>query len=146
MASWTEADLAIRDRLGFGPKRVQTGILENHFGELPVGAAVIVPTDNPDWPYLIAAPTMRVPEPVPHTLNAYLAFRAVLVAVWRFNQKSKRKIRSVLVPGLATGVGGMSARRCAGQMKVAWSQVRGKPRIPSYKAIHQVHQALKLAD
>ncbi len=140
-------DLAIRDRLGFeAEKRVQAAILENHFGELPVGAAVIVPTDNADWPYLVAAPTMRIPESVPHTLNAYLAFRAALVAVWRFNRQSETKIRSLLVPGLATGIGGMSARRCAGQMKVAWSQLRGKPRIPSYKTIHQVHLALKLAD
>ena len=30
--------------------------------------------------YLISAPTMRVPSDVMHTVNAYLAFRAVLRA------------------------------------------------------------------
>lgn len=40
----------------------------------------VEPTHNGGLPirYLISAPTMRVPEDVSDTVNAYLAFRAVL--------------------------------------------------------------------
>ena len=42
-------------------ERLQEAIRERHHGELLVGQAEIVETDNPDLPFLIAAPTMRVP-------------------------------------------------------------------------------------
>ncbi len=141
-------DLAIRDELGFGvEKRVQQVILESYFGELPVGAAIVVPTGQKRWPHLVSAPTMRIPEPVPYSLNAYLAFRAALVAIWRHNQnrEDQHTIKSMVVPGLATGIGRMSPRRCAGQMRVAWRQFRGGPRIPSFDMIHKVHRALSKA-
>ena len=35
---------------------------------------------------MVAAPTMRIPEPIPFTINAYLAFRAILLAVENFNR------------------------------------------------------------
>lgn len=37
---------------------------------------------NEDQPikYLISAPTMRVPEDIPNTVNAYLTFRAIILA------------------------------------------------------------------
>src|SRR5262245_52878699 len=41
--------------------RLQKLIRERHHGELLVGTAEIVETDNAKIPYLIAAPTMRVP-------------------------------------------------------------------------------------
>jgi O-acetyl-ADP-ribose deacetylase (regulator of RNase III) len=134
-------DLAIRDQLGFEvEKRVQRAIVEQHHGELPVGAAVVVPTDHPRWPYLISAPTMRVPEPAGQTLNAYLAFRAALLAATRVPE-----IRSIVCPGLATGIGGMDPRRCAVQMRMAWKQVTGPARIPSFASIHAIHAALRTA-
>lgn len=136
-------DLAIRERLGFGTEqRLQASIVNEYFGELPVGMALVVPTDSAEWPLMVSAPTMRIPEPVPYTNNAYLAFRAALVAVWRHNQAAERGIRSLVAPGLGTGIGQVSPRRCAGQMRVAWEQFRGRPRIPSYDMIHRVHAAI----
>ncbi len=94
-------DLAIRAEVGGDiQRRVQSVILERHHGELPVGIAEVVETQNAKWPFLIVAPTMRVPEPVSNTLNAYLAFRAALLAVRAFNQAEMR-IRSMVVPGSA---------------------------------------------
>ncbi len=136
-------DLAIRAEVGGDiQRRVQSVILERHHGELPVGIAEVVETQNAKWPFLIVAPTMRVPEPVSNTLNAYLAFRAALLAVRAFNQAEMR-IRSMVVPGLGTGIGGMDARRCAAQMRVAYDQVAGPGRIPSFKMIHQIHHKLR---
>jgi O-acetyl-ADP-ribose deacetylase (regulator of RNase III) len=63
-------DAAIRDELGFEvQRRVQRAIVERHHGELPIGCAEIVVTDHARWQYLVAAPTMRVPENVAHTLS-----------------------------------------------------------------------------
>lgn len=138
-------DLAIRDRLGFQVEtRVQEVIVEKYHGELPVGSAEVVATDAPDWRYLIAAPTMRIPEPIPHTLNAYLAFRAVLVAVENFNRRfGRREIDSVVCCGLGTGIGQLEPLRCAQQMRAAYQSMNTEARIPSFDAIHEFHRALR---
>jgi O-acetyl-ADP-ribose deacetylase (regulator of RNase III) len=136
-------DRAIRDHLGFAVERAaQRSILEHHHGELPVGQAVIVESGHAHWPSLIVAPTMRVPENVSRTLNAYLAFRAVLLAVSHHNAVSSRTIASIVCPGLGTGIGAMEPERCAVQMRMAYRQVAGPARIPSFDQIHAIHGAL----
>ena len=101
-------------------KRLRKLLLEKHYGELPVGQAVIVETEHPAIQYLISAPTMRVPMNVAETVNAYLAFRAIIQATKAFNQTERAPITSILCPGLATGEGQMPAERCAFQMYEAY--------------------------
>jgi O-acetyl-ADP-ribose deacetylase (regulator of RNase III) len=139
-------DLAIRDRLGFAvEQQVQEVIVERHHGELPVGSAEIVATEDARWRYLIVAPTMRVPEPISFTLNAYLAFRAILVSVENLNrEKGKREIDSVVCSGLGTGIGRVSAPTCARQMRAAYQTMKTPARIPSFQGIHEFHKALLL--
>jgi O-acetyl-ADP-ribose deacetylase (regulator of RNase III) len=139
-------DLAIRDELGFAVERaVQAVIAERHHGELPVGCAEIVETNHPRWKYLIAAPTMRVPEPIPFTINAYLAFRAILVVVENLNKKlARREIDSLVWSGLGTGVGGVSAVKCARQMRAAYQTMKAPAGIRSFHGIHEFHKALHL--
>jgi len=133
-------DLAIRNELGLRvQQRVQRRIVEAHHGELPVGAAEIVSTDDVRWPWLIAAPTMRAPELVGNTLNAYLALRAALLAI----RQHPQTIRSVVCCGLGTGIGGMDPVRCATQMFLALRHVDGPARIPSFEQIHAIHRALR---
>ena len=62
---------------------VQRAIRELHHGELIVGAAEIVETGDPRIPYLIAAPTMRVPMVLGESVHAYLAARAASTAIHR---------------------------------------------------------------
>ncbi len=62
-------------------ERLQEAIREGHHGELLVGTAEIVETDDPDLPFLIAAPTMRVPTILRDSVNPYLAARAALLLV-----------------------------------------------------------------
>ena len=140
-------DAAIRSALGYQIESdVQAIILQKYHGELPVGVAEIVPTSNARWPFLVVATTMRVPESVANTLNAYLSFRAALLAVLRHNQGAGMSpIKSLLVPGLGIGVGRMDARRCAAQMRVALDNVSKPARIPSYSLIHEVHKKLRSA-
>jgi O-acetyl-ADP-ribose deacetylase (regulator of RNase III) len=101
-------------------------------GELPIGLAVVLPTGAADIPYLVAAPTMRAPVNVSQTLNAYLAFRAVLRAVRKVNERTPGAIQRVACPGLGTGTGEMPANICAKQMRAAWDEVEGgKPFRPT---------------
>jgi|HubBroStandDraft_2_1064218.scaffolds.fasta_scaffold109086_2 hypothetical protein len=107
-------------RLGTpGPlDRLRKSIREEHAGEVPIGCAVVVPTDHDRIPLLVSAPTMRVPGDISDTVNVYLAFRAALLAV-----RSSTRIKSLLSPALGTGIGGMSARRAAKQMHAAYVDV-----------------------
>jgi O-acetyl-ADP-ribose deacetylase (regulator of RNase III) len=92
-------------------------------GELPVGLALPIETGAPDIPYLICAPTLRAPVNVANTLNAYLAFRAVLRVVRRLNEKHPGAVRAVACPGLGTGTGEMPEAVCAKQMQAAYLEV-----------------------
>ncbi len=133
-------DLAIRDALGSDlQRRVQRAIVERHHGELPVGCAELVETGDARWPRLIVAPTMRVPEVVGQTLNAYLAFRAVLLVA------SRAGLASIVCCGLGTGIGGMDPLRAATQMRLALLHATGPARIPSFAQIHATHRALRTA-
>lgn len=133
-------DALIRDVLGFAvQQRVQRVIVEKHHGELPVGSAELVATGDDKWPALVVAPTMRIPESVANTLNAYLSFRAALLACQRVG------IQSMVCCGLATGIGGMEPIRAAVQMRMALIHANGPARIPSFAQIHATHQALRSA-
>jgi O-acetyl-ADP-ribose deacetylase (regulator of RNase III) len=94
-------------------------------GEMPIGLALVLETGAPDIPFLISAPTMRAPVNIARTLNAYLAFRAILRAVQRHNQRHPGSIKSVACPGLGTGTGEMPEAICAKQMRAAWDEVEG---------------------
>jgi len=101
--------------------RVQNAITAQADGELLVGQALVIPTPEGPFPYLISAPTMRKPGPVPWSANAYLAFRAILRTAWMWNQSHPdTPLPALYVPGLATGAGLMSPRRAARQMRAAW--------------------------
>ncbi len=105
---------------------VQETIKRKHDGELLVGFAEIVPTRHDRFPYLVCAPTMRVPQDVADTVNAFLAMRAVLHAVEKFNKENDDEIRTVAIPGLATGIGKMPFDRCAHQMRAAYDLFKGR--------------------
>src|SRR5437868_2455500 len=81
-------DLAYSRRFGWELQaRLQALLREEYDGELLVGQAVLLETHDDTIPYLISAPTMRVPMNVAGTVNAYLAFRAVLRVVNAHNRK-----------------------------------------------------------
>lgn len=132
-------------RFGAGLQwRLQQFLKEHHGGELAVGEAVIVETGALDIPWLVSAPTMRVPHPVPNTLNAYLAFRAALRAVVAHNRANARRITSVLSPGLASAIGAMPPDRVARQMRFAFDITLGGRPWPPLRAaeIHENHREL----
>ncbi|MFI4852563.1 MAG: macro domain-containing protein [Gimesia chilikensis] len=111
--------------------RVQAQIRTDHAGELLVGAATLVETGDAEIPWLIAAPTMRVPLTVESTINAYLAARAIflliregLIPVGDYaGQPVREQVKTVSIPGLGTGVGRMDPVRCAKQVRAALEDV-----------------------
>jgi O-acetyl-ADP-ribose deacetylase (regulator of RNase III) len=110
-------------------QHVRSAVLAYHGGELPVGQAVIVPTDAAAPAWLISAPTMREPGEVlpPDTVHPYLAARAVF-KLWRYGRlEDDRPVRAVVstiaMPGLGTGIGGVSAAVCARQVMAAWDEL-----------------------
>jgi O-acetyl-ADP-ribose deacetylase (regulator of RNase III) len=132
--------------------RVRQAIHERHHGELVVGTAEIVETGHQRIPYLIAAPTMRVPMILRESVNPYLATRAALLLV-RFGMlwsgaESGRSIADVVhtvaFPGMGTGVGRVSPAVCARQMGAAIDEVLGWPRaMPrSWAEASEAHQLL----
>lgn len=125
---------------------------ERHHGELLVGVAEIVETDDARIPYLIAAPTMRVPMALHESVNAYLAARAVLLLIrhglfptgQREGQRIADHVRTVAFPGLGTGVGHIGANTCARQMRAALDDVVfGQYTMPqSWAEASERHQLL----
>ena len=109
-------------------ERLQSLIRSKHGGELLVGQAEIVATDHPRIPFLISAPTMRVPMTLAEgTVNSYLAARAALLLVREgvvtsgssAGEKVSDLVRTIAIPGLGTGVGRVPAAVCAYQVHAA---------------------------
>jgi len=110
---------------------VQRVIAELHGGELLVGSAEIVATEDAAIPHLIVAPTMRVPMILRDSVNPYLAARAAMRLVrhdtFRHGALAgtpiRERIRRIAFPGLGTGVGQVSANVCARQLAQAIEDV-----------------------
>lgn len=112
-------------------EKLQDAIRARHHGELLVGAAEIVETDNADLPFLVAAPTMRVPTILRDSVNPFLAARAALLVVKHgtFSGGAYEGeavcdyVETIAFPGLGTGVGRVGPETCAHQMRAALDEV-----------------------
>ncbi|GAB4521618.1 MAG: hypothetical protein OHK0046_33240 [Anaerolineae bacterium] len=100
--------------------RVQTRIIEDYFGEQPVGTSMIVETEDEKHPYIAHTPTMRVPMDIRGTDNVYLAMAAMLRAVHHHNKANANQINRVACPGLGTLTGRMPFDEAARQMALAY--------------------------
>jgi len=117
-------DLVYSEYFGWDmQKRLQKLIQDEFYGEIPVGQAAILPLNHPRYRFLLSCPTMRVPEVVSNTVNAYLAFRAALIETLKYNRSHEDKIKSILCPGLATLTGRLSPEVCAKQMRRAYDKI-----------------------
>lgn len=93
-------------------------------GELAVGSSLVVEVpDATRARFLVMAPTMRVPGNSAHSIGAYLATRAALVALLHHNSNGAQPIKSVAIPGMCTGVGGMPFSEAASQMRTAFASI-----------------------
>src|SRR5262249_35410456 len=133
-------------------QRLQELIRTRQHGELLVGAAEIVETGNDRLPFVIAAPTMRVPMILTDTINPYLAARAVFLLIRNGTVPSgvlageavSDAVSSVAFPGLGTGTGRVGPNTCAHQVRAAIEEViLGKSQYPrTWAEAQQRHQLL----
>lgn len=99
---------------------VQQRIMDQFYGEQPVGTAFVIPTEDPELPFLVHAPTMRVPGNIEGTDKVYAATWAALLAIQAHNRSTDKKIEVVALPAMGTGFGGVSFGEAARQMAAAY--------------------------
>ncbi len=132
-------DLVYTERFGWQlEERLRAQLATEFGGELPVGCATLVQTEDPQLPWLICAPTMRVPMNVSKTVNAYLAFRACLRVALRCD------IAAIYCPGLGTAIGRMPVERAAFQMFEAYRDVllQPGPKMGGLAGVTRHHMAM----
>ena len=127
--------------------RVQQRIVDEYLGEQPVGSAFVIGSGNDKHPWLVHAPTMRVPLIIDGTDAVYLATRAALLAIYHHNKTSPEhnKIWRVIFPAMGAGCGQVSPESVAAQMKLAWRSVITPPSYINWQHAlvrqHAVHSS-----
>lgn len=108
--------------------RVQNHIMREYLGEQPVGSAFVIETGDNHHPWLVHAPTMRVPLTIDGTDAVYNATWAVLLAIFQHNKNTTtdRKIKTVVLPAMGAGCGQVPFESVARQMKLAWDNFNKK--------------------
>jgi O-acetyl-ADP-ribose deacetylase (regulator of RNase III) len=115
-------DALYTEHFGYQPQReVQDQIARLADGYLRVGQALLVTTGDPRVPYLISAPTMLVPEPIPAS-NCFFAMAAVL----RTASRHAGTVTDVYCPGLGTGTGRVPADDAAREMALAYQKWKAR--------------------
>ncbi|WP_196889692.1 macro domain-containing protein [Aureivirga sp. CE67] len=114
-------DLAISKYIGWHvEERLRKRIKESDLGELLIGQTMIIETDFEKIPYVISAPSMRVPMSfnIATSVNAYLAMKATLIAA-----KKHPKINKISMTSFCTGTGRMDKDIAASQMYQAFLEI-----------------------
>lgn len=108
--------------------RVQNHILREYLGEQPVGSAFVIETGHNHHPWLVHAPTMRVPLTIDGTDAVYNATWAALLAIFQHNKNATTdmKIKTVVFPAMGAGCGQVPFESVARQMKQAWDNFNKK--------------------
>ncbi|EBS9003341.1 phage tail protein [Salmonella enterica] len=116
-------------------RRVQKYIIQEYLGEQPVGTAFITESGDGEHPWLVHAPTMRVPLIIDGTDAVYNATRAALLAIFQHNKSvaEYKKIKSVVFPAMGAGCGQVPPESVARQMKLAWDSFSNPPKAINWQ-------------
>jgi len=123
-------------------RQVQHRIMDQFFGEQPVGTAFIVPTADSEIPFVVHAPTMRVPGSIEGTDKVYAATWAALLAVHAHNLTEERKIEVIAMPAMGTGFGGVPFDEAARQMAAAYRHYLEPPHRLDWDFVAERHKAI----
>jgi O-acetyl-ADP-ribose deacetylase (regulator of RNase III) len=122
--------------------RVQHRIMNDYFGEQPVGTAFVLPTGDPAIPFICHAPTMRVPGSIEGTDKVYAATWAALLAVEAHNRAGGPEVGVVGLPAMGTGFGGVPFGEAARQMAAAYRHYREPPHRLDWDFVVERHKAV----
>lgn len=123
-------------------QRVQHHIMNEYYGEQPLGTAFITNTGNNDIPFLCHAPTMRVPGSIEGTDKVYAATWAALLAVECHNRNSLQLINTVAFPAMGTGFGRVPFDEAARQMSIAYRHLLNPPHRFDWDFVVARHKAI----
>jgi O-acetyl-ADP-ribose deacetylase (regulator of RNase III) len=123
-------------------RQVQHHIMDQYFGEQPIGSAFVIPTGDPALPFLAHAPTMRVPGNIDGTDKVYVATWAALLAIQAHNRISEPRIEVVAFPAMGTGFGGVPFSEAARQMAVAYRHFLEPPHRLDWDVVVERHRAI----
>ncbi len=101
-------------------KRVQQYIIENYYGEQPVGTSFVIET-NKDHQYLIHTPTMQTPQEIEDPRVIYQCMRTTLI------EAKKHYIESILIPMFGGDTGKVKPQIIAKMMWKAYEQLKNTP-------------------
>src|SRR5688500_12939257 len=121
-------DAAVIRRFGQGlMTKVQQRIMDDYFGEQPVGTAFVVPTGDQSLPFIVHAPTMRVPGNIHGTDKIYAATWAALLAIAAHNRVADDQIAIAAFSAMGTGFVGVPFDEGARQMAIAYQHFLEPP-------------------
>jgi O-acetyl-ADP-ribose deacetylase (regulator of RNase III) len=123
-------------------RRVQHRIMNDYYGEQPVGTAFVLPTEHAAIPFLVHAPTMRVPGNIEGTDKVYSATWAALLAIQAHNATATRKITTAAFPAMGTGFGGVPFDEAARQMAAAYRHLLEPPHRLDWDFVIERHKAI----
>ena len=119
-------DLAITNYFGEDlPKKVQKYLVENLFGEQPVGTSIIV--DINEKQKLIHTPTMRIPSHIKDPMVVYNCTRTC------FMLAIKNNIKSIVIPAFGGACGNVEYSIIAEMMFKAYQQIKNPPKEISWR-------------
>jgi O-acetyl-ADP-ribose deacetylase (regulator of RNase III) len=122
--------------------RVQHCIMGDYFGEQPVGTAFVLETGHAKIPFLVHAPTMRVPGSIEGTDKVYSATWAALLAIQAHNATAARRIETAAFPAMGTGFGGVPFDEAARQMAAAYRHYLEPPHRIDWDFVIERHKAI----
>jgi O-acetyl-ADP-ribose deacetylase (regulator of RNase III) len=123
-------------------QQVQQRIMDQYFGEQPIGTAFVVATNHSKIPFVAHAPTMRVPGDIQGTDKVYSATWAALLAIHAHNVAQEQKISIVAMPAMGTGFGGMPFDEAARQMAAAYRHYLEPPHRLDWDFVADRHKAI----
>jgi O-acetyl-ADP-ribose deacetylase (regulator of RNase III) len=126
-------------------QRVQHHIMDQFYGEQPIGTAFVISTGDPtlpSLPFLAHSPTMRVPGNIDGTDKVYVATWAALLAIQSHNRVSDNRIEVVAFPAMGTGFGGVPFSESARQMAAAYRHFLEPPHRLDWDFVVERHQAV----
>jgi O-acetyl-ADP-ribose deacetylase (regulator of RNase III) len=122
--------------------RVQHRIMNDYYGEQPVGTAFVVSTEYAAIPWLVHAPMMRVPGSIEGTDKVYSATWAALLAIQSHNTTAGQKIETAAFPAMGTGFGGVPFDEAARQMAAAYRHYLEPPHRIDWDFVIERHKAI----
>lgn len=127
-------DLAITNWFGSQlQKRVQRYIIDNFYGEQPVGSSFIInaSNENINGSYLIHTPSMRYPQVIIDNKIVYYCMRSTLIEALNHN------IKSIVISAFGGSCGKIEVGIIANMMFKAYTQILNPPKELNWKYVNR---------